>query len=131
MNLTWKREPERLANKREIICEVPELLMEILEHDFTVGGRKHLCFGPVGEPPYHEDCRFEDIVTNERIVFSMTVSSGAGRLTASMVTVEFSSLDSGTRVQMTEQIAILDGGDSSEDRRKGWNEVFDKLELEI
>ena len=104
---------------------------QVLEHDFKVGGRKYLSFGPAGQPPYQEDCRFEDIVTNERILFSMTVSSPSERITSSMVTVEFSALDSGTRVQMTEQIAILDGGDSSEERRKGWGEVFDKLESEI
>ncbi len=37
-DLVWKREKEKLAKKRSIICEVPELLMEILEHDFTASG---------------------------------------------------------------------------------------------
>jgi hypothetical protein len=32
---------------------------------------------------------------------------------------------------MTEQMAILDGADSSEERRQGWGEVFDKLEAEL
>jgi hypothetical protein len=35
MTLVWKPERESLRNKREIICEVPELLMQILEHDYT------------------------------------------------------------------------------------------------
>jgi uncharacterized protein YndB with AHSA1/START domain len=104
---------------------------QILEHDFEVGGRKHLSFGPTGEPAFEEDCRFEDIVTDERILFSMTVSSPKARLTTSMVSVEFSSIDSGTRVLMTEQIAILDGGDTSAEREKGWGEVFDRLEKEV
>lgn len=33
--LVWKPERASLRDKREIVCEVPELLMEILEHDFT------------------------------------------------------------------------------------------------
>lgn len=33
--LVWKQEPEPLRFARAIICEVPELLMEILEHDFS------------------------------------------------------------------------------------------------
>lgn len=104
---------------------------KILEHDFRVGGRKHLSFGPAGEPPYQEDCRYEDIAIDERLVFSMTVSSSEQRLTSSLVTVEFQGSDLGTHVVMTEQIAILDGGDSSEERRQGWGEVFDRLVSEI
>jgi hypothetical protein len=37
MKLVWKPEPEKLAKARYIECEMPELLMEILEHDFTKG----------------------------------------------------------------------------------------------
>ncbi len=104
---------------------------QVLEHEFKVGGRKHLSFGPAGEPPYTEDCRYEDIVADERILYSMTVATGAGRITSSMVTIEFAAIDTGTRVAMTEQIAILDGGDTTEERRRGWGEVFDKLEAEF
>jgi uncharacterized protein YndB with AHSA1/START domain len=53
---------------------------EVLEHSFEVGGRNHLSFGRVGEPPFREDCRYEDIAQNERIIFSATVSTGDVRL---------------------------------------------------
>ncbi len=43
-DLIWKPEPKRLAKAREIICGVPERLMEILEHDYDQS-----CDGP-GEP---------------------------------------------------------------------------------
>ncbi len=104
---------------------------EILEHAFRVGGRKHLSFGPKGETPYFEDCRYEDIVTDERILYAATVLQGTDRLTSSMVTIEFSPIPTGTRVLMTEQIAILDGKDSTEERRQGWQEVMDKLEAAL
>ena len=32
--LSWKQEPDKLRKARHIVCEVPELLMEILEHDY-------------------------------------------------------------------------------------------------
>jgi hypothetical protein len=35
------------------------------------------------------------------------------------------------RVRRTEQIATLDRGDSSEERRQGWSETFDWLEAEV
>ena len=104
---------------------------EILEHDFRVGGRNHLSFGPKGEPPYEEDCCFQDIVTDERILYSMTVSDASRRLTTSLVTIEFDAIEAGTRMRMTEQIAILDGTDTVEGRRRGWGEVFDRFEKEI
>jgi hypothetical protein len=33
-DLIWRPEPERLHRARHITCEVPELLVEILEHDY-------------------------------------------------------------------------------------------------
>lgn len=35
MALHWKPEKESLRKRRDIICEVPELLMDVLEHNFT------------------------------------------------------------------------------------------------
>lgn len=97
------------------------------EHDFRVGGRKHLSFGPKGEEPYSEDCRYEDIIENERIVFTMTVLQRSKALSASLITAEFASVGSQTQITMTEQMAALDGLDSSDERTAGWHEVFDRL----
>jgi hypothetical protein len=33
-DLSWQQEPDRLRKARHIVCEVPELLLEILEHDY-------------------------------------------------------------------------------------------------
>jgi len=103
----------------------------IVEHDFRVGGRKALEFGPSGEPPYGEDCRYEDIVADSRIIFSMRISTGAHTQTVSLVTVELFDARAGSRVVVTDQMAILDGGDTGDGREKGWGEVLDKLGGEI
>jgi uncharacterized protein YndB with AHSA1/START domain len=99
---------------------------EILEHDFRVGGVKRVRFGPPGES-FFEDCRFEDIVADARLCYSMTIARGDVRITASMVTVEFIPDADRTELIVTDQLVILDGGDTAPERERGWGETLDKL----
>jgi uncharacterized protein YndB with AHSA1/START domain len=103
----------------------------IEEHEFRVGGRKLLTFGANAGPLYSEDCRYEDIVDNHRICFSMTIARDGERLTTSMVTIELLPEGAGTRVKVTDQCVTLDGGDSAADRERGWGETLDKLPAEL
>ena len=103
----------------------------IAEHEFRVGGRKRLSFGPSRSVTYEEDCRYEDIVPNERLVYSMTISAETRRLTVSLVTVEFSAAGESTTITLTDQVAILDGADTAGERENGWKEVFQKLAGEV
>jgi uncharacterized protein YndB with AHSA1/START domain len=103
----------------------------IAEHEFRIGGRKRLSFGPSNSVTYEEDCRYEDIVPNERIVYSMTISAEGRRQTVSLVTVEFGADGESTNVTLTDQLAILDGADTAEGRRQGWEEVLEKLAREV
>lgn len=98
-----------------------------LDHDFWVGGRRRMTFGPPGEVPYSEDCRYEDIIENRRICYAMTIARGDVRITTSMVTVEIRPKGSLCELVVTDQIAILDGGDTAKDRERGWGETLDKL----
>lgn len=104
---------------------------KVLAHDFRRGGTKVIEFGPAGEPPYVEDCRYEDIVPDQRICFAMTIVHAGVPITASMVTVELLARGTRTETVVTDQIAILDGGDSAADRERGWGETLDKLEREL
>lgn len=101
--------------------------MKVLEHDFIVGGRRRFVFGASGEPPYHEDCRYEDIVPEQRICYAMTVAHKDVRITCSMVTIEFHAKGGKTDLVATDQLAILDGGDTAADRERGWGETLGKL----
>jgi uncharacterized protein YndB with AHSA1/START domain len=103
----------------------------VLEHEFRVGGRKRLSFGPRGDVPYEEDCRYEDIVENARICFAMTIQRGTVRLTTSMVTVQLLARAHATDMIVTDQLVILDGGDTAADRERGWGETLDKLPAEL
>ena len=100
---------------------------DILAHEFRVGGRKWLRFGPRGETGFTEDCRFEDIVPERRLCYSMTIARGDVRITTSMVTVEFLARGERTELVVTDQLVILDGGDTAGDRERGWGETLDKL----
>ena len=99
---------------------------KIVEHDFRVGGGKRITFGPPGET-FVEDCRYVDVVPNRRICYAMTIARGETRITVSMVTVELTPQGSRTSVRVTDQLAILDGGDTAKDRERGWGETLDKL----
>lgn len=103
----------------------------VVAHEFRVGGRKHLTFGPKGGPLYSEDCRYEDIVENWRLCFSMTIARDNERITTSMVTVELFPTGTRTRVKVTDQFCALDGGDTAADRERGWGETLDKLPAEL
>jgi uncharacterized protein YndB with AHSA1/START domain len=100
---------------------------KVVAHDFRRGGAKKLEFGPPGGPAYTEDCRYEDIVPERRICFAMTILRDGVPITASMVTVELLPRGSRTETVVTDQIAILDGGDTAADRLRGWGETLDKL----
>ena len=99
----------------------------IEHHEFRVGGVKRITFGPRGEVPFNEDCRYEDIVPDRRLCYSMTIGQGGRRITTSMVTVQLASVGAKTEVIVTDQLVILDGGDTSGDRERGWGETLDKL----
>jgi uncharacterized protein YndB with AHSA1/START domain len=99
----------------------------VVVHDFRVGGLKQIEFGPRGEPPFTEDCRYEDIVPDQRVCFSMTIARSAQRITTSMVTVLCVAAGRRTELAVTDQLVILDGGDTRDDRERGWGETLDKL----
>ncbi len=100
---------------------------KVIEHDFRVDGVKALEFGPRGEPPFREDCRYEVIAPNEQIVFSMRISRAGVVLTVSLVTVALCAEAGGTRVEVADQMAIVDPAHTADERAQGWREVLGKL----
>lgn len=97
------------------------------EFDFRVGGRETNQGGPNGGPVYTFDALYQDIVPDQRIVYSYTMDLNENRISASVVTVEFKPTDSGTQLTFTEQGAFLDGHDSAAHREHGTKIILDKL----
>ena len=99
--------------------------------DFRVGGRERLSGGPKGGQVHAFDGLYQDIVPNERIVYSYDMHLDATRISVSLATVEFKPAGAGTRMIFTEQAVFLDGYDDAGSRERGSHGLMDQLEAEV
>jgi uncharacterized protein YndB with AHSA1/START domain len=96
--------------------------------DFKVGGTE-ISRGslPDGAGSYSYDARYQDIVQDERIVYSYDMHLGGPRISVSLSTVELKPSGDGTLLVYTEQGAYLDGLDNPEQREHGTRELLEAL----
>ena len=94
--------------------------------DFREGGREHFEAG-VGGDVYLYDALYEDIVLDERIVYTYNMHRNGVRMSVSVTTVELLADGDGTHLRYTEQGVFLDGEDKPELREHGTKELLDKL----
>lgn len=99
--------------------------------DFRVGGEDMSRFSFKGGPEIRNNTQYQDIVPDRRIVFSYRMAIGDTPLSASLVTVEFTSRGGGTLMTYTEQGAYFDGADSAKGREEGTRELLEKLAAEL
>jgi len=98
------------------------------ELDFRVGGREVATGGPDGGPLMTFETLYRDIVPEQRIVYTSTLSAGADLMTVTLTTVEFTPAeDGGTRLILTEQGAYLDGQEQPAWREQGTADQLDAL----
>jgi uncharacterized protein YndB with AHSA1/START domain len=97
------------------------------EMDFRVGGQEIYRGGPPGGPIYTNNTRYQDIVPDQRIVFTYEMRCDDTRISVSVVTVEFKPSGAGTRMIFTEQGAFLDGHDTPAQREHGTKIGLDNL----
>jgi uncharacterized protein YndB with AHSA1/START domain len=97
------------------------------ELDFRVGGTESLSGQVDGGPSFRYDAVYQDIVADERIVYTYDMHLNGQRISVSVATVELTAVGSRTRLVLTEQGAFLDGLDQPEMRQKGTEELMDKL----
>lgn len=95
--------------------------------DFRVGGREFSKGGPPEGPVFTFDACYQEIVPEERIVYSYTLDSDDVRLSVSLTTIELIPVEGGTKLVFTEQGAFLDGHDTPEIREHGTNQLLDTL----
>lgn len=99
--------------------------------DFRVGGREHVGGGVPGEPTYSFDATYQDIVPDERIVYSYDMHMDGKRISVSLATIEFLATVAGTNLVVTEQGVFLDGFDDPALRERGTAEILDNLEAAL
>jgi uncharacterized protein YndB with AHSA1/START domain len=98
------------------------------ELDFRVGGRESLRgTAPGGGPSFTYDALYQDIVESSRIVYSYDMTMNGRRISVSVATVELLSVESGTRLILTEQGVFLDGLDTNAVREQGTGDLLDGL----
>ena len=108
-----------------------EWVAAVAEVDFRVGGRETNVRGSKGGPVSRFDAIYQDIVPNERIMFSYDMHLDDRRISVSLTTIEFKPEGSGTRLVFTEQGAYLDGWDNPADREEGTAGWLDALGAEL
>lgn len=100
------------------------------ELDFRVGGREFASGRtPGGGATYTYEALFQDILPDERIVYSYIMDVNDTRISVSLGSVEFRPEGTGTRLTYVEHGAYLDGHDSPASRERGTIELFDNLEI--
>ncbi|MER8490633.1 SRPBCC family protein [Mesorhizobium australicum] len=97
------------------------------EMDFRVGGKEINAGGPKDGPIHVYTATYQDIVQDQRIVYSYDMLFGDVRISVSLATIELFAEDKGTRLVLTEQGAFLDGHDTSDTREHGTRVLLDLL----
>lgn len=101
------------------------------EMDFRIGGREIYRGGPKGGQTHRFDAIYQDIVPNERIIYSYEMHLDDKRISVSLATFELKPEDKGTRLTFTEQGAFLDGYDDPGQREGGTRSLLDALGREV
>jgi uncharacterized protein YndB with AHSA1/START domain len=95
--------------------------------EFRVGGREHLEIVMPDGPRYSFDARYQDIVHEQRIVYTYDMHRNEDRISISVATVELEPHDGGTQLTLVEQGVFLDGLDTSDAREDGTRGLMDAL----
>ena len=121
-----------LSLKRQWFGDPDHETASVHEMDFRVGGTETI----QGDLPdgsgasFTYDGVYQDIVDNERIIYSYEMTMSGRRISVSVATIEFYADDSDagkTRLILTEQDAFLDGLDTREQREEGTRAILDAL----
>jgi uncharacterized protein YndB with AHSA1/START domain len=101
------------------------------ELDFRVGGREFSRGTAPGGQAYTFEARYQDIVADERIVYTYEMHLDEQRISVSLGTVQLKPEGEGTRLTYTEQGAFLDRLDTPEQREQGTGGLLDALGEEL
>jgi uncharacterized protein YndB with AHSA1/START domain len=123
------------AAKRQWFVEGEGWEIQSYEIDFREGGAEKARFRHLkGEETFGEktifgnETVFNEIVPNERIIFTYSMDRNGVRFSVSLASVEFAKADKGTRLTFTEHATFFEGGDGVQMREAGWRELLDKLD---
>ena len=94
--------------------------------EFRVGGREYNA-GKFGKDTFTFDVRYQDIVPDQRIIYTYEMTMNGQRISVSLATIEIEPEGDGTRMTVVEHGAFLDGLDNVRQREEGTNALMDAL----
>ena len=100
------------------------------EFDFRLDGRELLIGAWDTGMQTTFDCRYKNILENERIIYTYSMHLNHTLISVSQTTVEFTAHGNETLFRYTEQLVCLDGYDdpNGTNRERGTNSQFDRIE---
>ena len=116
-----------LAKARWFSGPPDQWTQSLREFDFRIGGRERLIGAWAGGKVSSFDSVYQDIVPNERIIYSYAMQIDGVPISVSLATVEFKPARSGTLLVITEQGAFLDGYDDAGSRERGTGMLLERL----
>jgi uncharacterized protein YndB with AHSA1/START domain len=140
---SYPKPPERVfaaladpAKKRRWFAEGENQEVDEFEMDFRVGGIERLRYCLKGDVPVKgivitSEARYQDIVSNQRVVSASTTSLSDQRISASLVTIELLPTENGTDLILTHQSAFFEGADGPQRREAGLHKLLDRLAIEL
>jgi uncharacterized protein YndB with AHSA1/START domain len=97
-----------------------------IELDFRVGGEERF-EAEAGGARYTYRARYQDIVPEQRIVYTYEMDLDDERISVSVATIELAPAAQGTRLTLTEQGVFLDGHDTNAAREHGTRALLEQL----
>ena len=115
------------AAKRRWFADPHDPVPSRHEMDFRIGGKEVNAGCPSDGQMHFFNAVYQDIVPDQRIVYSYDMLFGETRISVSLATIELFAGGKGTRLVLTEQGAFLDGHDTSSSREHGTGVLLDLL----
>ena len=107
--------------------EAGENKSDTSEFNFRVGGREFSSGTAPDGQSFCYEARYQDIVPDQRIVYTYDMHINDARISVSLATIELTPAGTGTRMVVTEHGAYLDGLDTPAQRQEGTQWLMDQL----
>ena len=139
---SYPQSPERVfasfaqpARKRRWYAEGDHEIQEY-DLDFRTGGSERFRYRfkqghPIAGSEIANESSYQDIVPEQRIVFTQKMSLNGKPVSVAVITLEFLSSGAGTDLVLTNQGTFLDWPDGARMVEQGWNGLLDRLRNEV
>ena len=111
---------------------------EIQEYDldFRVGGEEHFRYRfkeghPIAGSEIDNKSTYQDIVPEQRIVFTQKMSLNGNPVSVAVITLEFLAAEEGTELVLTDLRTFIGWPDGAKMVEMGWNTLLDRLKNDV